>query len=141
MTFIRRKGKSSKQVETLFEEVLEELGLEEMPVMKCPIAYLSNRLRISFCLTKCWTPCNYFLTFEYILKDCEDSVCDRYAPCSACLEKIENHKTLYQVIKILFDNKKEVARAGGFSTRRNRKAKKSRKGREKARRIRRGEGK
>lgn len=95
-----RKSKEKKSTEKMLDDVMEALDIEEVPELKCNL-YHRKTAPLTYCTSKCRSPCSNFLQFRFITFSCTCDECDPNSPCSICLDEIEDMKTLIAAMHIL----------------------------------------
>jgi hypothetical protein len=53
----------------IMRQAAQALKIAKIPILECPLRYTPDYVEITYCLSKCWKPCNEFLDFTYLTDD------------------------------------------------------------------------
>lgn len=122
MPDLKRESKKEFDLDTLREELLEELGLENTRLF-CHLrkSFEDKTVDLTNCVRNCPRPCKNFLLLKFVSSACLEEDCLPNSPCRMCLEEVERYKVYIAALGAMCNDSLVLAdkRFKGFIKRRN----------------------
>lgn len=100
---MKRDAKDKENFQKLsIDYILDNTSFDNVPYCVCPIHSFPDMMSTVFCATKCYTPCENFRHFSFILDHCDDEDCGIKSMCESCLQKVEEFKKIMMKLKAVF---------------------------------------